>query len=460
MRVPLPFPIQAQRCRGTVSVVALIICAIGTLGLLGMVTIMQSRVAMVESIEDECLRHVREWNGRQLAKEFAFQRVFTSASGAASTVEIPGGWGRITVPAWSRSAFSTTVRATVFNHIGPDSDGLPFQLSYDVSVFDRLDFNTGEWITTSPRTLSTRIQSRPLANTGVLLDARRQTPGRTIDGDLTVWGTALIWQDEASDDTFSFKAEDLRGYNDSVSKPNVDVDLAGTNSTLPPRNLPGLTMPTWFAPAGSALSPGAYPTVFADDWAPFSSNAIAPSLTERAIALGAVTMLANSSYNRYGARCDGAGNMTVDLNVLNLPSVVMDGPLSLTVTGQGSAAAMISVENLSPIYLIIKDPVATNLRFTGSNARPLIVACTAAVASTLTLTFDSGADYRVYLLLDGQPGGLSSAGAVTLRGGISTDRNLTVDAGSFQIRPEIAHPEWFDQLLWRSFWVETYQSQL
>jgi len=446
-----------KRRQGSISVVALIICAVGTMGLLGIVSIMQARVVQVDAMEEECLRHIRESNGRQLAKDFAFRRIWTSASGDAETVEIPAGWGRITVPAWNRTAFTTTMRATVYNQSGPDPSGLPYQMSVDVSVFSRVDPETGDWITVAPRTVSTRIQSRPLANAGVLLDARSQNAVATVSGNLNVHGKAMIWQGAGSDNSFSFNAAQLYGYSGSVAKSNVEVqDLSGAGA-LAPRNLPGLTLPNWFAAAGSTLAPGAYPVIFNDDWAPFYSNAIAPSIEERAIAIGAISLAANTSYNRFGAVCNGAGVVTVDLNSLNLPSLVLDSPLSLTITGQTSAAARLAVENLAPVVIVIRSATLPAINFTGGNARPLIVALTSNDSASLTLSFGDGADYRLHLLADRQPLVLNSAGTSTLRGGIATDDDLTVGAGTFHLRAETAHPEWFDQLLWRSFWVETYQ---
>lgn len=442
--------------RGTVSVIALIICAVGTLGLLGMVSIMQARVIQVNALDDECLRRVREFNGRQLAKDYAFRRIWTSSSGTAETVEIPNGWGRISVPAWNQVAFTTTQRSSVYNQTGPDPSGLPYQMAVNISVFNLRD-TTGNWVTTTSKTVSTRIQSRALANTGVLLDARSQDATRTVSGNLRVYGNALVWQPSASNNTFSFLANQFSGYSETVSKSGVAVQNLAGSGALTPLNYPGLTFPNWFAAAGSPLSPGSYPSLFADDWGPFNSNAVAVSLTERATALGAITLAGNATYNQGGITANGSGAFTINLNSLNLPSMVLTGPVTIAFTGQATAADQIAVENLAPVVVVISSAATTSITFSGNNSRPLILAFTSTDVATLPLSFPSGADYRLHVLADRQPLSLTSPGTVTLRGGITTDDDLTVTAGTFDLRAETARPEWFDQLLWRSFWVETYQ---
>jgi hypothetical protein len=447
-----PFPLQ-RRKQGTVSVIALIICGVGTLGLLGMVSLMQARVIQVNALDDECLRRVREFNGRQLAKDYAFRRIWTSSSGAAEVVEIPNGWGRISVAAWNQIAFTTTQRATVYNQTGPDPAGLPYQMAVNISVFNRTNAD-GTWVTANPKTVSTRIQSRGLANTGVLFDARSRDAVRTVSGNLRVYGKALVWQPSASNNTFSFSANQFSGYSQTVSQTGVAVQNLAAPGALIPQNFPALTFPNWFTPAAG---PGSYPTIAADDWGPFSNNAIAASFRQRAISLGAITLAGNANYNQSGITANGSGAVTINLNSLNLPSVVLDGPVSISFTGQADAAAQIAVENLAPVIVVVSSASTTSVTFSGNNSRPLIVAFVSTDTAAVPLSFPSGADYRLHVLVYRQALSLTSPGTVTLRGGITTDEDLTVTSGTFDIRAETARPEWFDQLLWRSFWVETYQ---
>jgi hypothetical protein len=439
--------------RGTVSVIALIICAVGTLGLLGMVSIMQARVIQVNALDDECLRRVREFNGRQLAKDYAFRRIWTSSSGAAETVEIPNGWGRISVPAWNQVAFTTTQRSSVYNQTGPDPSGLPYQMAVNISVFNLRD-TTGNWVTTTSKTVSTRIQSRALANTGVLLDARSQDATRTVSGNLRVYGKALVWQPSASNNNFSFSANQFSGYSETVSKSGVAVQNLAGSGALTPSNYPGLTFPNWFA---AAVAAGSYPTIYEDDWGPFNSNLVISSFTQRTIALGAISLAGNATYNQSGITANGSGAFTINLNSLNLPSVVLTGPVTIAFTGQATAAEQIAVENMAPVIVVVSPSSTTSVTFSGNNSRPLILAFTSTDTATLPLSFPSGADYRLHVLADRQALSLTSPGTVTLRGGITTDDDLTVTAGTFDLRAETARPEWFDQPLWRSFWVETYQ---
>jgi hypothetical protein len=264
----------------------------------------------------------------------------------------------------------------------------------------------------------------------------------------------LVWQPSASNNNFSFSANQFSGYSETVSKSGVAVQNLAGSGALTPSNYPGLTFPNWFA---AAVAAGSYPTIYEDDWGPFNSNLVISSFTQRTIALGAITLAGNATYNQNGITANGLGAFTINLNSLNLPSVVLTGPVTIAFTGQATAAEQIAVENMAPVIVVVSSSSTTSVTFSGNNSRPLILAFTSTDTATLPLSFPSGADYRLHVLADRQALSLTSPGTVTLRGGITTDDDLTVTAGTFDLRAETARPEWFDQPLWRSFWVETYQ---
>jgi len=450
------FPATPPRnIRGTISVVALMVCAAGTFGLLALMSIVQARVGQVEAHQEECLRRVRELNGRQLAKEVAFRRIWTSASGTAETVEIPGGWGRIEVPAWSDGAFSTTDRASFFNHVGPMPAQLPYEEEVAISVYGRVDATDGSWFTDAPtRVVATRIQTYPTLLGGYVLDARRQEAVRVVSGELTVHGRALVWQAPGSDNVFSFRAQELRGSSASLAKDGVEVLAAAGGTPLSPVNLPGLTLPNWFQEA----APGGYPVIYGDDWAPFNGNAVGGSMAAQTAAAGAVTVQGNTTYDQNGIACNGAGTVTVDLNNLNLPSMILNSVTSLVVNGQTFPAQMIALENLVPTRIVVQNSNLVTVQFRHANRRPLIVTMGGgAGASEVPVTFDAGADYRLILLNDRIPLRFASGGRVDLRGGVCTDHDLVVGSGEFHLHPETANPSYFEAMLWRSCWVESYQ---
>ena len=122
-------------CRGTFTVIAMIVMALGTMGMLSLIAVMNARMEQVNSLEDRAIRHVREMNGRQLAKAYAYQRFWTTASGGGETVDLPGNWGRIVTPSWSTAGFATTNQLGTVNQVSPSPDRAAYAETVDISVF-------------------------------------------------------------------------------------------------------------------------------------------------------------------------------------------------------------------------------------------------------------------------------------------------------------------------------------
>ncbi|MEM1296490.1 MAG: hypothetical protein AAGH89_14070 [Verrucomicrobiota bacterium] len=449
-------------CQGTFTIIAMIVMALGTLGMLSLIAVMNARMEQVNSLEDRAFRHVREMNGRQLAKAYAYQRFWTTAFGGGETVDLPGNWGRIITPSWSTAGFSTTNQLGTVNQVSPSPDREAYAETIDISVYGHIDSSTGTWSTTAtPKTVEYQVCSRALSLSDHVFESRRQTSTKTISGNLRVHGKSAVWQDSGANNSIAFATEELVANNDTSVQTNFAVtDLSG--NTLAPNNLTVTDLPNWFAAAGSTLNPsGTYPIFFNDDWAPFNDSGTFSSFENRMIARNggtvfSVNALSGSSVNLNGVNSNGFGVVTVDLNSLSLVDTVIENVVSLTFSGQTSTAEELAVENQPVVSFVARSAILTTLSFTGSNARPLIVALGGSNVVTANTSFDSGESLRLFLLADQQQLSISSGGTTTIFGGLATDEDVAISSGTIDLYPETTNPTLFEDLLWRSYWVESY----
>ncbi len=442
--------------RGAFTVVALIILTLGTLGMLATITIMNGRMDQVNSLEERSLRRVRELNGRQLAKSYAFHKILTQASGSSETVTLPGNWGRIATTGWTNAAFNTATKPTAFNPASPSGASAPFAEGVNLTVSGHIDPATSTWSTTAtPRTVLYRICSRELNLAGYVFDSRRQDATRTVSGNLHVYGKSLVWQHPGADNTFSFRTEELYATNITSTQSNFQVaDLSGT--ALAPENVTIPTLPTWFSDDG--VNP---PVFYDDDWAPFNASGSFPSIYGRLNTKnGGTTPSADAaiSGNNNGV-ATGSGTATIDLNDLSLTDVVIANCTVLQFTGQTTAAEKLAVENLPPVNIVLAQGPLTTINLTSDNSRPLILWIQGPTGTPLTaqVNIADAADYRLIILAESQPLDFVSGGTSIIRGGLTTDFDVAVSTGTVQLHPETANPAAFENLLWRSYWVESYQ---
>tara|TARA_R110002096_G_scaffold54517_18_gene140648 strand:+ start:4477 stop:5862 length:1386 start_codon:yes stop_codon:yes gene_type:complete len=449
-------------CRGTFTVIAMIVMALGTMGMLSLIAVMNARMEQVNSLEDRAIRHVREMNGRQLAKAYAYQRFWTTASGGGETVDLPGNWGRIVTPSWSTAGFATTNQLGTVNQVSPSPDRAAYAETVDISVYGHIDSGTGTWSTTlTPKTIEFQVCSRALNLSDHLFESRRHTSSKTVSGNLRVHGKSAIWQHSGANNTFAFATEELVANNETAVQTNFAVtDLSG--AALAPNNLVVTDLPNWFAAAGSTHNPsGTYPKFFDDDWGPFNDSGSFPSFTNKMISRNGgsaftVDALSGSSVNTNGVSSNGAGVVTVDLRSLDLVDTIINNVVTLTFTGQSTPSEALAVENQPVVTYAVDSASLATLNFTSSNARPLVVALSGSNAVTTTTSFDDGGSLRLFLIAEQQPLSISSGGSTNLYGGLATDEGVAITSGTIDLYAETTNPTLFEDLLWRSYWVESY----
>lgn len=454
--------LQNSRQRGTFTVIAMVVMVLGTLGMLSLIAVMNARMEMVNSLEDRAFRHVREMNGRQLAKAYAYQRFWTTASGGGETIDLPGNWGRIVTPSWSTAGFGTTNQLGTVNQVSPSPDREAYAETVDISVYGHIDDSTGTWsATATPKTVEFQVCSRALSLSDHLFESRRQTTAKTISGNFRVHGKSAVWQHTGANNSIAFATEELVSNNNTTVQTNFAVtDLSG--NTLAPKNLTVTDLPNWFAAAGSSLNPsGTYPIFFDDDWGPFNDSGSFSSLENKVNARNGgtaftVDAMSGSSVNLNGVSSNGSGVVTIDLKSLNLLDTIISNAVTVTFSGQTSPAEALAVENQPVVTYVIRSSVLTAITFTSSNARPLVVAVDGSNTTTAATTFDNGGSLRLFLLADQQPLSITSGGSTSLYGGIATDEDLAVSSGTIDLYAEVVNPTLFEDLLWRSYWVESY----
>ncbi len=454
-------PNRKTKSRGSFTLVALVVMLLGTLGMMSLVTIMNARVSQVNSLEDRALRKVRQLNGKQMAKAYVYQQIWTSGSGAGETISLPGNWGRIIVPAWSNAAFTTTNQLGTVNPASPSPNAAAYAETIDIAVVGNMDSGTGTWSTTAtPLTVRYQLCSRALNLSEYVFESRRHNTARTVSGNLYVYGKSAVWQHTGANNSISFRTEELHVNSDSIQT-NFDVkNLAG--ATIRPSNLPITDLPNWFASPGSTSNPsGTVPIFFNDDWAPFNDSGSFPGMENRVIARNGgsaftVNAITDGTVSQNGMTSNGAGVITIDLNSLALSDMILADATTINFVGQTTVAEALAVENQTPVTIIHRGGSLSQINLTGSNARPLIVLLGSDGSTAATVSLAGSAEWRLFLLADVQPLNFASGGTSTIRGGLATDDSVVVSSGRLDLYPETANPAAFEDRLWRSFWVEAY----
>ena len=96
--------IRRRRESGSVLIVALLICAMGAIGITAWVSVLDARNGQVNQVETAMARRIIAENGRAAAREYCYRNVVTKLSGAAYSESLPDGWGSFSIAAWGPAA--------------------------------------------------------------------------------------------------------------------------------------------------------------------------------------------------------------------------------------------------------------------------------------------------------------------------------------------------------------------
>lgn len=442
MRHRLP----SERRRGSASLAAMVICLLGTIGLLAMVTIIHARQMLINSGEEKALRRVRLLNGRQLAKEALFRRVLASESGAETTLALGGNWGRVTIPAWNSNPYTTNQLSSITNQTSPSPELAPYVTSLTASIYTVVDASSN-W--SDPDSFICNFNAQNTALAGFLLDARRPADSlaaNSVAGTLVVNGRALAFENPEQNNAFEFQST-------TISAPNSALERSNFAPTCPsrPLNFPMLPLPEGVAAVAGYVK--------GDRSAVDAADTAAAELAEIVQAEGQ-TILAENVTHANGIDSDGSGVVNLTVGDFGLVHTIIQGNLTtLNLIGQPNAVDAVAVENLAPVIVITNSTSLTTVTFTALNRRPLILANAVGEANSalaVSYAFPSGADFRVFFIQQDANTQFTLSGPATIRGGIALDFATSVSGGTLTIEEE-TNKSFFQFLLPRSAWLETYR---
>jgi hypothetical protein len=445
-----------QKIRGSVLLLALLLIAVAGLLTAGWIALISARGNLVEQNAAAIQRRIALENSRALAQEFMLERVLPSTAGAAFSYDLPDpGWGGLSIPAWNSAPLLSVQPAAGVNHFNPGNG--------DGYTFDPVD-ESGHYVTLRDGDANPerkfQIKSRSPLLSGTLLASQRPTldpSASTGFSGLDVVGAAFLW-------TYPTAASfTVSSYSTADGVSNLSL----TNSAGSDISLNNLALPRQIAnPRGGGAA-------FYDGQLDALDNSTAGANSSFAkAAVAAVNGSLVDPDDSDGITCDGAGNVTVTLNKPGLGNVLItagwpnpgDPPIpggvsTLTLIGQPTVGDAVADD--LPAILILVDITSGNLptiSLSQHNSRRLVLGVKkAATAGSLSLRFTTtAATWRLMLELENSPATLTTAGIVTLQGGIRSDRAVAISGGSARLTLE-TDPKNLSRLATRTAWVESYE---
>ena len=438
---------------GSVIIVALMICAMGALGITAWVSVLDARNGQVNSIEAAIARRISAENGRAAAKEYFYRNVVTKSSGAAYTENLPGGWGSFTVAAWGTEAPMSSSVSSAYNQFGP-VPYLSYTKNFTVTISDGVSDLTNQF--------QVRSRSPMLGGDLFTLHSPTLTPAatNTVSGPFNVLGRAVIWTGEPSVNVDDMDAEQY-----------VNPDGAGSTLLLGDP-VGGVVMPDNYplAPAtnnefGGVAYNGSLNVV--DGGVGNEANSMLAKMGTPTVVEGSVVLVLTN-----GVECDGAGRVDIDLDDPNLPNLVIRDAEDIYFAGQTTPAEDAAAAALPPVTIVsvrttLLQRELLNVRMFDRNFRRLNFGLKKLVGTEPLYCFfydaDTNPTWRMLMTLENTPTVFQNVheGIVTIQGGLQSDRSLALvnglDAfpGSINFENE-TDPGTLEAVASRTAWIESY----
>jgi hypothetical protein len=425
--------------------IALLLIAVVGVLTAGAVGVLLARSGMVEEMSTAAQRRVALENSKALAQEFMLERVMTSSSGSAFEYSLSSpSLGGITMSSWNSAPMKSVEKAAGVNHFNP-GNGDGYTLDVSATVRD------GE----AGFQRKYQVKSRSPLLAGTLLSSQTPTINSSASisiGGLDVEGGAFIWRPGISM-TFTV---------DSYSVPDNATAVSIFNSAGTRLSASNLALPQQIANprSGAAL-------FYSGQFDAIDNSNTAANSSKAKVTSGAYTLVDGSvadSDATDGITCNGSGVVTIKLDTLELGNVYIPGEIStLILTGQ-TAQNDSTADDMTSI-LIVVDQAATSSRdltqitLNNHNSRRLALAVKKSVSTgDLPLQFStSSANWRMLLELENTPVVVTAPGIATLRGGIRSDRSVTLSTGGSHVRVTLDDdPKYLERLATRTAWVESY----
>jgi hypothetical protein len=442
--------------RGSALLLVLLLIAVVGLLTAGWIALVSARGNLVEQNAAAVQRRIALENSRALAQEFLLERVLPSTSGAAFNYDLPDtGWGGISIPSWSGAPLLSTTQPAGVNHFSPGNGGgytfVPVTSDGQYVILHDGDANP-------QRKFQVRSRSPLLA--GQLLVSQYPTLDSTASvalSGLAVGGAAFLWKYPTA---ANFTAN-------SYATPDSVSSISITNSSGSTVLLNNLALPRLVANPRSGGADFYHGQFDALDNPTAGANS---SLAN--VGASPVNGTLVDADNSDGVTCDGSGNVTVTLDNAALGNVLITsgwpnpgdpaipgGVSTLTLVGQSTSSNATADDE--PAIIVLLDITSGNLptiRLTQHNSRRLVLGVKkAGAAGNLALQFTTtSAVWRLMLEVENSPATLTTAGIVTLQGGIRSDRSVALSGGTVSLTLE-PNPLNLSRLATRNAWIESNQ---
>ena len=119
---------------------ALLLLVVGTVGMASMASVLSNRSRLVMDMEFGVQRRTAMRNTRVLCQSYFLSDGIGSTSPAVS-LDLGGGWGKIAIPATTKSPFVSSQGSTLKNYLGPSREE-GFSENVTVTLYQPVPYDT------------------------------------------------------------------------------------------------------------------------------------------------------------------------------------------------------------------------------------------------------------------------------------------------------------------------------
>ena len=463
--------IRRRRLSGSVTLLALVVTGMATLGLAAWVSVLAVRGQVVEDQILVVQRRVAAENAKQLSREYFYNNIMIANSGSAASVTLPNSQGTVSMPAWTESPMASTTLSGGVNRFGPGYDR-GYISEHTVTTTLKVDHDRDGGAVTSEVDLvlshNYQVKSRcpMLAGDLVTIHGRLDYPsssfGLALPGGVVVDGRAVFWNAIPDNDvTGLWNVSTL--YAEDVLQPEISAGsgtvLDLSSNTLLPGNFPVVPSTTGNN-YGRFLSSGAS-----------GPSAVWTNMLGKLASLSKVVVDGAVESNERGVDSNGSGVVTIDLKSPYLTNVhLQQNVTELVLLGQDDATDYANAGNLIAIMVIGElavngaDPTQNFVRLQHNNNRRLSLNLRVTGTERVTvLDWQAAASTSTWRLLLHYEGATSCKNvftpdkAVGIQGGIRGEGPFfSTQTGSSVTFVREYDPKFLERLAGRTAWLESY----
>lgn len=413
---------KTPRClrSGSATLFALLVIVVGAVVLAGWAAVLATRVTFAESSALGVQRRIAMENGRALLRQ-AVRTALPAGTIGNVNATLSGGWGGFSISASSGWLQGDVAPATI-NRFSPlENQG--FGQSLTATINDGMG-NTS-W--------TVFVRSGSPVYSG--LTATVHNPATTLPSTVSVNGTSLVWPSSGF----------LGFATTRYLAPGARSSLNSAGGAL--SGFPWLPITS-----GTVTGQSAYGGFYAATPRTFTQVSDDPAVTTDGI------QITDSGAQR---------TVRLDLALVNLQTITGASPADLRLHFNVPATAPIGITSirlqlvgsgnstLPPLHVIYNSGTVdlTTIELSGANDRPVYLSVNKTTSVTVSTT--AALNFRLGASFIGSPLTVQAGGVLTLRGGLRTNANVTVNAGSVAFATDTS-PGGLAAIGDRIYWMEDF----